>query len=29
MGYKLHRIPKSKALDKVPETDKIFKNVND
>ena len=29
MGYKLHRIPKSKVFDKVPETDKIFKNVND
>ena len=28
MGYKLHRIPKSKVLDKVPETDKIFENVN-
>ena len=28
MGYKLHRIPKSKVIDKVPETDKIFENVN-
>lgn len=28
MGYKLHKIPKSKVIDKVPETDKIFENVN-
>ena len=29
MGYKYHKIPKSKIIDKVPETDKIFENVND
>lgn len=28
MGYKLRRISKSKVLDKIPETDKIFENVN-
>lgn len=29
MGYKLHRIPKIKVLDKIKETDAIFENVND
>ena len=29
MGYKYHKIPKSKVIDKVPETDAIFENVND
>lgn len=29
MGYKYHKIPKSEVINKVPETDKIFENVND
>lgn len=29
MGYKYHKIPKSKVIDKVPETDEIFENVNE
>lgn len=29
MGYKYHKIPKSKIIDKVPETNEIFANVND
>lgn len=29
MGYKYHKIPKSKVVNKVPETDAIFENVND
>lgn len=29
LGYKLKRISKSKFLDKIPETDRIFENVND
>jgi len=29
MGYKLHRIPKDLVIKKIPETDKIFENVND
>ena len=29
MGYKYHKIPKSKVIDKIPETDAIFENVND
>lgn len=29
MGYKYHKIPKSEIINKVPETDKIFENVND
>lgn len=28
MGYKLQRISKTKVLDKIPETDEIFENVN-
>ena len=28
MGYKLKRIQKTKTLKKIPETDKIFENVN-
>lgn len=28
MGYKLKRITKTKVLDKIPETDAIFENVN-
>lgn len=29
MGYKYHKIPKSEIINKVPETDEIFENVND
>ena len=29
MGYKYHKIPKSKVINKIPETDAIFENVND
>ena len=29
MGYKYHKIPKSEIIDRIPETDKIFENVND
>ena len=29
MGYKYHKIPKSEIIDKIPETDEIFENVND
>lgn len=29
MGYKYHKIPKSEVINKVPETDAIFENVND
>ena len=29
MGYKYHKIPKSEVIDKIPETDAIFENVND
>ena len=29
MGYKCHKIPKSEIIDRIPETDKIFENVND
>ena len=29
MGYKYHKIPKSEVIDKIPETDLIFENVND
>ena len=29
MGYKYHKIPKSEVVDKIPETDAIFENVND
>ena len=29
MGYKYHKIPKSEVINKVPETDVIFENVND
>lgn len=29
MGYKYHKIPKSEIINKVPETDMIFENVND
>lgn len=29
MGYKYHKIPKTEIVNKVPETDEIFKNVND
>ncbi len=29
MGYKLHKIPKTQVLCKIPETDNIFLNVND
>ena len=29
MGYKYHKIPKSEIINKVPETDDIFQNVND
>ena len=28
MGYKIHKIPKSKVIGKIPETDAIFENVN-
>ena len=28
MGYKYHKIPKSEVINKVPETDEIFENVN-
>lgn len=28
-GYKLHKIPKIQVLDKIPETDAIFENVNE
>lgn len=29
MGYSLHKIPKTEVINKVPETDTIFENVND
>ena len=29
MGYKYHKIQKSEIIDRIPETDKIFENVND
>ena len=29
MGYKYHKIPKSEIINKIPETDAIFENVND
>lgn len=29
MGYKYHKIPKAKVINKVPETDNIFENVNE
>ena len=29
MGYKYHKIPKSEIINKVPETDEIFENVNE
>ena len=29
MGYKLHKIPKNKIINKIPETDEIFDNVSD
>ena len=29
MGYTLHKIPKTQVLDKIPETDAIFENVNE
>ena len=28
MGYKIHKIPKSEVVGKIPETDAIFENVN-
>ena len=29
LGYKYHKIPKSEVINKVPETDDIFENVNE
>lgn len=29
MGYKYHKIPKTEIINKIPETDAIFENVND
>ena len=29
MGYKYHKIPKSEIISKMPETDEIFKNVDE